>query len=121
MAKRIQRTRVKGSRLADASSNPNGYRCVTRGTAFGNPFKVGMSPLDLPFVVVKRMRGELGSTLTGEQAVEAFEIWLEHHYDGRRMAERARIELRDKDLACWCPVDRSPCHADILLRLAAES
>ncbi len=26
-------------------------------------------------------------------------------------------ELRGKDLACWCPLDR-PCHADVLLRLA---
>lgn len=25
--------------------------------------------------------------------------------------------LRDKDLACWCPLT-SPCHADILLNLA---
>ncbi len=26
-------------------------------------------------------------------------------------------DLRGKDLACWCPLDR-PCHADILLELA---
>lgn len=26
-------------------------------------------------------------------------------------------ELRGKNLACWCPLDK-PCHADILLRLA---
>jgi hypothetical protein len=27
-------------------------------------------------------------------------------------------ELRGKDLACWCPLDQ-PCHADVLLELAA--
>ena len=29
-------------------------------------------------------------------------------------------ELRGKDLACWCPVDGQPCHADVLLRIANE-
>lgn len=28
-------------------------------------------------------------------------------------------ELRGKDLACWCPLDRE-CHADVLLKLANE-
>lgn len=28
-------------------------------------------------------------------------------------------ELRGKDLACWCPLDR-PCHADVLLELANQ-
>jgi hypothetical protein len=28
-------------------------------------------------------------------------------------------ELRGKNLACWCPLDK-PCHADILLELANE-
>lgn len=26
-------------------------------------------------------------------------------------------ELRGRDLACWCPLDR-PCHADVLLEIA---
>lgn len=29
---------------------------------------------------------------------------------------RARIELRGKNLACWCRLDQ-PCHADVLLEL----
>jgi len=29
-------------------------------------------------------------------------------------------ELRGKNLACWCPLDK-PCHADILLELANGS
>lgn len=28
-------------------------------------------------------------------------------------------ELRGKNLACWCDLDK-PCHADVLLRLANE-
>lgn len=26
--------------------------------------------------------------------------------------------LRGKNLACWCPLDGEPCHADVLLELA---
>lgn len=29
----------------------------------------------------------------------------------------SRLHLRDKNLACWCNLDR-PCHADVLLELA---
>lgn len=29
-------------------------------------------------------------------------------------------ELRGKNLACWCPLDR-PCHADVLLELANQT
>lgn len=29
-----------------------------------------------------------------------------------------RAELAGHDLACWCPLDGQPCHADVLLELA---
>jgi hypothetical protein len=35
-------------------------------------------------------------------------------------AEDVRRELAGKDLACWCPLDGDPCHADVLLKIAAE-
>ena len=28
--------------------------------------------------------------------------------------------LRGHDLACWCPLDGGPCHADVLLELANQ-
>lgn len=28
-------------------------------------------------------------------------------------------ELKGKDLACWCPLDK-PCHADIILKILDE-
>lgn len=37
-------------------------------------------------------------------------IWGEYAIDDLRR------ELRGKDLACWCPVDK-PCHADLLLEI----
>lgn len=35
----------------------------------------------------------------------------------RVTAEQVRLNLRGKDLACWCPLDQ-PCHADVLLAIA---
>lgn len=33
------------------------------------------------------------------------------------MRSRAVRDLRGKNLACWCPLDK-PCHADVLLEIA---
>jgi hypothetical protein len=29
-------------------------------------------------------------------------------------------ELRDRDLACWCPLDE-PCHADVLIQITSST
>lgn len=50
-----------------------------------------------------------------QEAVDDYEFWQKaliargynHNFN----------ELRGKNLACWCPLDR-PCHADVLLKLA---
>jgi hypothetical protein len=99
MPKRIQRKRTKGWRM------PDGAVYVGRPTIFGNPFHVG---IDAP-----------GSF----DATREFRRWLnvENSTGGgglRRIALLARIiELRGRDLACFCPLDQS-CHADVLLELA---
>jgi hypothetical protein len=36
---------------------------------------------------------------------------------GGNLMEAAQSELRGKNLACWCALDK-PCHADVLLRIA---
>jgi hypothetical protein len=90
---------------------------VGRPTAFGNPFTSG----------------------TRRQLVEDFLFWLQtapgvdphdHEFrapgfetsdESRNARDRllARLpELRGRDLACWCPLDGKPCHADVLLDLA---
>ena len=38
----------------------------------------------------------------------------------RDHVQRRLIDLRRKDLVCWCPVTSQWCHANILLRLANE-
>ena len=87
---RVQRSRKKGARL------PEGARCVTKETPFGNPF---------PWEEVGRAA-----------AVEAFSRWIEQP-EQAALREQARRELRGLPLACYCPLD-GPCHADVLLEIA---
>ena len=80
--------------------SPNGLTCVYVGrpTPFGNPYKVGE-----------------GNTLTRAEAVDAFRklILARPH-----MIVQVRAKLRGKNLACWCPCDGQPCHADVLMEIA---
>ena len=89
MAERIKRSRRKGWRMP-----PNAVY-VGRPTMWGNYAAMRMGISDQA------------------QAAEAFRHWLteEASYAWKG---RAIIELRGKDLACWCKLDR-PCHADVLL------
>lgn len=91
MPKRIQLSRAKGWRMP-----PNTVK-VDRSTRWGNPYRVGAMPIN----------GDGGQTL-------AEALWA---YENLFLIDKNVSELRGKDLACWCPLDK-PCHADILLRLA---
>lgn len=100
--KRIQRSRAKGWR------KPAGAIVVTRPGPWGNPFPV---------------RG----VMNRESSVAAFEDWVNRaevpewawrDQHGLIRAGLAAGLLRGHDLACWCPLDGVPCHADVLLELA---
>ena len=74
---------------------------VGRPTKWGNPY----SHLESQVTVVK--------VATREEAVEKFRTLL---LDSPTLVERAKAELKGKDLVCWCaPLS---CHADILLEVA---
>lgn len=94
MPTRIQLKRTKGWRMP-----PNTVK-VDRSGPWGNPFRV--LPPEVRDV---------------EHSVELFENWLQTTAEGQAMAERAREELRGKNLACWCR-EGSACHGDVLLRVA---
>src|SRR5947209_5167523 len=54
--------------------------------------------------------------------VEAYRAWLlaeKHWAHGSALPPipTYSIDLRGKNLACWCPLDQ-PCHADVLLEIA---
>jgi hypothetical protein len=68
---------------------------VCRPGHFGNPFKVGRDG----------------------DAAECVKKFEEHLTP--RMIDDAIYELRGKNLACWCKKG-TPCHADVLLRVANQ-
>lgn len=97
---RIQLRRTKGWRL------PENTVVVARPSRWGNPYRAGEEM-------------HYGEYMTAEQAVKMFRRSALHDWSPG-YADRARAELRGKNLACWCPLDQ-PCHADVLLELANEA
>lgn len=94
---RYQRSRQAGARL------PDGVICVTRPGKWGNPFAT--------VVDFRAMLEEcMGLSFSG------LECTLDQYTRMGWIASNIE-ELRGKDLACFCPLDK-PCHADVLIELA---
>lgn len=101
---RVQRKRVKGFRLQEVAGNGLPTKYVGRGTRWGNHWRIGDPDPDK------------GHPMTGPEVIARFEE------DAARMAvadPRWLEPLRGNNLACFCPLT-SPCHADVLLRLANQ-
>lgn len=115
MPERIQLRRTKGWR------KPEGAVVVARPSKWGNPFTVAgcieagfADDVDQARVVVVHaftdwLTGNRWADGSGEAADRRHAAYLD-----------AIPELRGRDLACWCPLDK-PCHADVLLALANRS
>lgn len=90
---RIQLSRRKGFRL------PANAMSVARPTKWGNPFSVAEYGRE-------RAVANFRQRLVGMHAIGAGDL----------------VELRGKDLACWCPLPKAGepdlCHAALLLELA---
>ena len=93
---RVQLRRTKGWRMP-----PNTIK-VDRSTRFGNSFAVGTR-------YAKNGRMVLVDTV--ETAVDLF-----RQRDAKLIVRKYMNELRGKNLACWCALNK-PCHADVLLEL----
>ena len=93
--RRIDRSRIKGSRL------PPNTICVTRPGKFGNRFSVE--------------KGKPDEEVRLKEAIRLYEVWIQAPEQKSLLAE-AKTKLRGKNLACWCKPGQ-PCHAEILLRL----
>jgi hypothetical protein len=94
---RLQRKRSKGWR------KPAGAIYVGRPTRWGNRWQAGDGVVDTP-----------------KQAVRAFEMACQRsRLDDPVWFEHWLKPLRGHDLLCWCPPG-TPCHGDVLLRLANE-
>lgn len=126
--RRIQRRRTRGWRM------PGGAVYVGRGSRWGNPFAVGKTYMVSTFAHALAHIGfhqQIGPQpfvpASRAEAVEMYLAWLRHdlvmplnepHYRSVPHVEDIQEALMGRDLACWCPLDE-PCHADVLLSLAA--
>ncbi|MDP3740325.1 MAG: DUF4326 domain-containing protein [Hyphomonadaceae bacterium] len=103
---RVQLSRKAGWRM------PANTIKVTRPGKWGNPYKVGSWVRPYSEGLPKQLR-------TVAEVVTYFGLLANHTHIGMNLREKARRELRGKNLACWCPLDQ-PCHADVLLEIANE-
>lgn len=108
--KRVQLSRAKGWRM------PENTVRVSRPSKWGNRFRIGDT--------AERYGGPgvyaLVKVTDAAKAVELFEEWWRLHLEQHpKPMLSALAELRGKNLACWCKLG-TPCHADVLLRLANE-
>lgn len=103
---RIQRRRAKGWRM------PPNTVVVSRPTKWGNPFVPGIRGrtvqecVDLYQIVAN-----------GFLCVSVVKALIAPQERLMKAVQHDLAELRGKNLACFCRLDR-PCHADILLALA---
>jgi hypothetical protein len=110
---RIQRRRTKGWRM------PAGAAYVGRPTVFGNPFTIADATADDPDLTVAQAR---------EKCVRLYRGWLDGEVilSAPALTEQRQAVLDEVhrlarlDLACWCPANE-PCHADVLIELAAKA
>lgn len=135
LPKRIQRKRTKGWRM------PDGAVYVGRPTVFGNPFRAYKCEccgywdvrddndvtylVDHRYVRQSHIRADCRTWTSRDQANrEAVRLYGDEltYWVGGRLSwdapfRLAVMQLRGRDLACWCPPDQ-PCHADVLLEVA---
>ena len=96
---RIQRSR----RQKQSSPNDLPIKYAGRPTVYGNRYRVGAH--------------HGGRVL---DAVSAIELYRTDFYNDPELMERARRELSDKNLSCWCRLD-APCHVEVLLEFLAAN
>lgn len=100
---RLRFRRIGGYRL------PAEARLVVRPSRFGNPFRI----CDAAWYAA----GD-----PAQVVVAAFEDWLfrrrwtDWYLDEWLRLRPGLVELRGRDLACYCALDQ-PCHVDVLLRV----
>jgi hypothetical protein len=99
---RIQRKRTKGYKM------PPNTASVARPGKWGNPFKIAPG---------FESEGVKFPEITAESAVALYREWIERALQNWPSTGDALAELRGKNLACFCALDK-PCHADVLLKLA---
>lgn len=105
-------TRVRLRRIKGWKMPPNTVM-VSRPSKWGNQWTVGLIPCNC------RSAGECEhNRFRCETAAEAVNAYRELRCTvGCKTYREAKTELKGKNLACWCALDK-PCHADALLEIA---
>lgn len=119
---RMQLSRASGFNLQAASIALNGLSAlvVARPSPWGNPHRVWRDGCQW-FVTSRGCEHHPVASLAEGIALAV----ARHKADCLKSAPfygsaTALLDLRGKNLACWCRLD-APCHADVLLQLANES
>ena len=102
--RRIRLSRAKDWRLPEGAVN-----CARPGP-LGNPFKVGRDGTRAQCVGLYRL-------LIGGEAVFGRGATVAAQVAARDYLLAHVEELRGRDLACWCPLDGTPCHVDVILEV----
>ena len=103
---RVRLSRAKGWKMP-----PNTVK-VDRATTWGNPFVVGThgTAAECVDLYEKLACGLLCLSTRNVKEQER----------ARLAMVLARTDLRGRNLACWCALDK-PCHADVLLEIANQT
>jgi Domain of unknown function (DUF4326) len=101
--KRVQLSRRRGWRM------PINTVKIDRSTKWGNPFRLGHS-------AIHPRSGKTVTVDSKDAAISLFELHLRTK-EGAGVVAAAQIELRGKNLACWCK-EGHHCHGDVLLAVA---
>ena len=141
---RLQRSRKKGSNLLEQSKKINGLDvvCVGRGSRWGNPFRVIQYDFDKKWAIKTDGTEKCSEILVSNchavyntkqeavlDAIRCYQLWLlpythesssmEDFLLSAAVMEDAKLNLKGKNLACWCGLDEI-CHADVLLKIAND-
>jgi Domain of unknown function (DUF4326) len=99
---------------------PTGAKLISRGTGFGNPFKVPKphTDADLDHVLHWHRRYLQGDPEAVRRARDDYR-WKYHHLHGQALVQRIREKLAGHDVVCTgCPPGQR-CHGDLILAVAA--
>jgi len=118
---RIQRKRTKGWKM------PDNTIYVGRPTKFGNPFRLDPDGAIMYYsmnraILAPWIYWSVSGGFSIQDILELYEKWITGKLEFNGIYKRPLPqvpdieELRGRDLACWCSLDK-PCHVDILIKL----
>jgi hypothetical protein len=112
----VRQHRVRGKN----ARTPPGARYVGRPTDYSNPFERRGKISHKRSVILYDgwVHGRLNDYILSRCGFGRDEIAALHRWRLRLL--RSLVDLRGRDLQCWCPLTSAWCHANVLLRLVND-